>query len=530
MPVYEEPVGPELAPFKVARGERLTLERLDFLLWLEQLKAEIWKPNPGPQTEAYESQADILGYGGAGGGGKTDLALGLAINKHTKSVIFRRVFPNLRDVIARSHELLGPLDEARYNESKHRWVIKPDQVIEFEACQFEKDKFKQRGRPRDLYVFDEATEMPLSFIQFITGWLRTTKKGQRTRIVFTFNPPMQDSSEGMWVVEYFRPWLAFLHPESISHPNPAEPGELRWYATVAGREVECDGPAPFQTEEGEIIYPMSRTFIPAKLEDNPYLADSGYRARLQGLPEPLRSQLLYGDFSAKGETNLWQVIPSDWVRQAQQRWTEMEKPDMPVSGVGVDLVRGGADSFALAKRYGRWFDEVLTIPGVDVEDGPAAAGLVAEALRGEIVGYINMDVIGIGSSGYDSTKAIYPDITNGVNAAAGSDYVYEDDDGNPIFRMANKRAEYHWKLREALDPEGERPIALPPGHQIFAELTSMTYKLKAGGIGASRIPAVAIEPKEDIKKRLGKSPDVAEAIMLANLVEEEDYVMAVKYA
>src|SRR5437660_9682169 len=37
---------------------------------LEATKNDIWVPNPGPQTEAYFSQADVLLYGGEPGGGK----------------------------------------------------------------------------------------------------------------------------------------------------------------------------------------------------------------------------------------------------------------------------------------------------------------------------------------------------------------------------------------------------------------------------------------------------------------------------
>lgn len=53
---------------------------------LEQVKAELerrakqWRPLPGPQTMAYSSPADELFYGGAAGGGKTDLLLGVARN------------------------------------------------------------------------------------------------------------------------------------------------------------------------------------------------------------------------------------------------------------------------------------------------------------------------------------------------------------------------------------------------------------------------------------------------------------------
>ena len=258
-------------------------------------------------------------------------------------------------------------------------MLADGRMIEFEACQFERDKEKQRGRPRDFYGFDEATEFTRSQVEFITAWNRTTEPGQRCRVVLTFNPPTDDG--GGWVVDYFLPWFAYMFPTRFTHPHPAAPGELRWYVTIDGREVERPNGEPFE-HEGEMLKPLSRTFIPARLEDNPHLADSNYRSTLQALPEPLRSQLLYGDFGAQGQVDPWQVIPTAWVKAAQARWLEREKPDMPLSAVGVDVARGGRDSMVVAKRYGTWFGEPEKTPGADVEDGPAAAGLVHHALAG----------------------------------------------------------------------------------------------------------------------------------------------------
>jgi hypothetical protein len=55
---------------------------------------------------------------------------------------------------------------------------------------------------------------------------------------------------------------------------------------------------------------MSRTFIPARLADNPYLGED-YRRTLNLLPEPLRSQLLYGDWKAGQIDDAYQLIPRD---------------------------------------------------------------------------------------------------------------------------------------------------------------------------------------------------------------------------
>jgi hypothetical protein len=471
----------------------------------------LWKPNPGPQTDAYNSEADILGYGGAAGGGKSDLVLGLAATKHKNSVIFRRVFPNLRALIERSRMIFNPTGNAhskdRFNESLHRWMI-GNRMVEFEACQYEKDKEKQRGRPRDFYAFDEATEFSKTQVEFIIAWLRSTDAGQRCRVVLTFNPPTDDA--GSWIIDYFLPWLAYLHPDDFTHPNPARPGELRWYAVIDGKEIECAG--DIIEHNGELIRPLSRTFIPARLEDNPYLNDTGYRSVLQSMPEPFRSQLLYGDFSASVEADPWQVIPAEWVRLAQARWAKLEQPNVPLTGVGVDVARGGRDKTVIVKRYDNYFSEPLAFPGVITKDGPVVAELVRKNLESE-PGYINVDVIGVGGSAYDSLKPMYKNVIP-VNVAEGSDF--RDKSGK--LKMRNKRAEYYWRMREALDPDHGDDIALPPGAEIVADLCAARYELTTAGI--------QIEGKEEIKQRIGRSPDIGEAILLANYFQKRGVFFA----
>ena len=59
----------------------------------------LWSPNPGPQSQAYYSEADELFYGGAAGGGKSALIIGLALTKHQRSLILRRESTQLRGMI-----------------------------------------------------------------------------------------------------------------------------------------------------------------------------------------------------------------------------------------------------------------------------------------------------------------------------------------------------------------------------------------------------------------------------------------------
>ena len=73
----------------------------------------------------------------------------------------------------------------------------------------------------------------------------------------------------------------------------------------------------------------------------------------------------------------------------------------------------------------------------------------------------------------------------------------------------NKRALVHWRFREALDPgqEGGSVIAIPPDPQLFADLTAPRWSLTTRGI--------KIEEKLEIKKRIGRSPDDGDAVIMA---------------
>jgi hypothetical protein len=157
----------------------------------------------------------------------------------------------------------------------------------------------------------------------------------------------------------------------------------------------------------------------------------------------------------------------------------------------------------MSKRYDNWFDELDFWPGSVVVDGPAAFALVQQVLGDEAPAIFNVDVGGIGSSVVDSLKDHY-NIT-AINAASASDY--RDRSGK--LKMRNMRAEYYWRMRDALDPVNGDDIALPPGNEIVADLCSARYKLTTSG--------VLLEEKDDIKKRIGRSPDKGESILLANL-------------
>lgn len=454
-------------------------------------KLRPWMPLPGPQTMAYGTPADIVGYGGAAGGGKTDLACGKALTKHRKVMMLRRVGTELTGIEDRLEELIG--DKVGYNGQKKIWRTKRgDGVplqIEFASLPNLGDERGYQGRPHDLLVFDEAANFIEAQVRFLLGWLRTTTPGQKCQALLTFNPPT--SAEGRWIIDFFGPWL------DPKHPKPAAPGELRWFATIDGKDLEVADGKPFE-HDGETIQPMSRTFIPSRVSDNPYLMGTGYMATLQALPEPLRSQMLRGDFQAGIEDDAMQVIPTAWVDAAMARWTLLA-PKPKMDSIGVDVARGGRDNTVLARRHGHWFDVPLVYPGTETPDGPTVAGLVIAAARDGAP--IHLDVIGVGSSPYDFLNTAKQHVL-GVNVsekAAGTDQ-------SGRLRFFNQRSELWWKMREFLDPANNTGAALPDDKRLRGDLCAPTWELQGA--------VVKVEGREEIQKRIGRSPDWASAYVL----------------
>lgn len=489
-----------------------------------QVRSQLWSPQAGPQSVAYYHMADEMLYGGAAGGGKTDLVIGLATTAHRRSLVFRRMSTDLDGLWDRLMDVTSG-HTVQSNNVKKRMTLKDGRVIEGGHLEAPNSEKSWQGRPHDLIGFDEAAQLDEHKVNFVTQWLRSVDANQHCRVVFATNPPlpefvkgkMVDSGSGEWLKRWFAPWI---NPQ---YGNPAQSGEIRWcYMKANGDRLETvwvpnDGyydietgeqadPTPAQIKAGKYAKAKSRTFVKSLLDDNKYLADTGYGDKLSSTPEPLRSMLRNGQFGIKLADHTMQVIPTNWVLQAQERWNERNErndPPAPMLVLAADIAQGGIDStVTVALRDDAFFDTPDIYAGVETPTGEEVVErLLARRKNNALI--VLDGTGGWGGSTRDLLKTHHEITAMMCNSSEASTAWTKD----MVYKFLNMRSDLWWMMREALDPDSGEKVMLPPSDALLAQLTAPHWALNGR--------CIQIESKDDLRKRLGTSTDEADAVIMA---------------
>lgn len=483
----------------VARVAGLSKEEQAEVLREAETVTVKWVPNPGPQTAAYFSKADVLLYGGEPGGGKSQLILGLAFNEHKRALVMRREYGSLDRIIEDALKIHG--SRVGFNGSPPpKLKVGEDHIIDFAAAHRVGDEQGQMGKGRDLVAIDEATHFAESQVRFLMGWNRSEDPNQRCRVVFATNPPL--SAEGLWVIKMFAPWL------DPTYSRPAKPGELRWVVSDDdGKDRWVKGPGEYEVVVAgkvKLVRAMSRTYIPASVRDNPYYVASGYEQKLDAMPEPYRS-LLMGGFRTAFKDQDYQAIPTKWVEAAQAKWTPEAPTSAPMCALAVDCSGGGEDPMIIASRYDGWFPPLVEIPGKEIpmeRAGAFSAGIVLSHRMDRAQIIVDMGG-GYGGPLYEHLTANDVEV-KAYKGAEGT--TRRTRDGK--LKFYNTRSAAYWAFREALDPgqPGGSPISLPRDPVLMSDLTAPTFEITPQGI--------KLEPKDKVCDRLGRSTDRGDAVVM----------------
>ena len=240
----------------------------------EHVKSQevIFKPNGGPQTEFLAASEREVFYGGARGGGKSYAMLvdplRYCSRPHHRALLIRRTMPELRDLISKSQLLYSKAyPGAKWREQEKEWRFPSGAKIEFGYAENMTDVLRYQGQSYTWIGIDELPQYPSPDIyNFLRSSLRSVDKDIPVYLRATGNPGNIGSQ---WVKEMF--------------VDPAEPN--------SAFDIKIDTPVGVKT--------ITRRFIPAKLQDNPYLMQTDdYYAMLASLPDIQRKQFLDGDWDA----------------------------------------------------------------------------------------------------------------------------------------------------------------------------------------------------------------------------------------
>lgn len=206
-----------------------------------------------------------------------------------------------------------------------------------------------------------------------------------------------------------------------------------------------------------------------------------------------------GEFASSDEQA---VIPLEWVEAAIERWHAAAGAEHgPVTAMALDVARLGEDRTVLATARGDWVEPLATWPR---QETTTTSDDLVRHLRANAGVVAQVDCDGLGVGVYDGAKK---QIGRGrVAAYHGSAKTLRRDRSGEL-RFANVRAAAWWSLREELDPAYESGLCLPDDDALVGDLTGPHWFETAQG-------KIQIEPKDDVKSRLGRSPDAGDAVVM----------------
>jgi phage terminase large subunit len=212
---------------------------------------------------------------------------------------------------------------------------------------------------------------------------------------------------------------------------------------------------------------------------------------------PMWQSRVMGNFPDSSDAT---VVPLSWAESAVTRYEKDARISNKRLIMAVDVARFGADHtvFAFANEDG--VKEIIRAPKADTME---TVGHVIKSFQDhgafERVDEIRIDADGLGAGVYDRLKEqlgnIIVEMRGGMRATENERYL-------------NRRAEWYFTTRKKLDPDGDSKIFIPNNNNLIAQLTSVKWKINSRGL-------IQIESKEDMKKRGVKSPDEADAVIMA---------------
>lgn len=343
-----------------------------------------------------------------------------------------------------------------------------------------------------MFAVTEATGISESIFTAIEGNLQGN-----SRIIIVFNP---NKNIGYAAASHKSTrWNAF-RLNSLNAPNVVQkkvviPGQVDYEWVLDKVHSWCKHIPDSDFDEGEDDFVF---------EGKCYRPDDRFRTKVLGKFPRVSSD---------------QLIPLNWIHLANERWKKFHEgkgTNLLYSSdlkLGVDVAGMGRDDTTICPRFDNVVKEFTSFNSGGVADHMKTAGVIVNYFTKFPKAVAFIDTIGEGAGvysrldeqeycgnasirKYESVRAYSAKNSN----SAKDDNGKEMKDITGQYTFANMRAYLHWAVRDWLDPKNNTGAALPPDDEFAEEATEIMYSFQSNG-------KIVIEAKEDIKKRLGRSPD-----------------------
>ena len=343
-----------------------------------------------------------------------------------------------------------------------------------------------------MFVVTEASGMSEKIFNAIEGNLQGN-----SRLLIVFNPNITTgyAAKAMKSDRFAKFRLNSLYAENVVAKKDIIPGQVDYKWVVDKVKNWCSPilKTDFDEGEGDFIFDVD-----GKL--GRYRPNDLFRVKVLGMFPKVSEDVL---------------IPYEWIEIANERWKKLQEENYTPTGperLGVDVAGMGRDNSVLIPRYGNYVCEFEVHQSAGKADHMHVVGMVKNRLnRNRFDNKAYIDTIGEGAGVY--SRLIELGFTNAYSCKY-SEGANNLTDITGEYKFANMRAYLFWAVRDWLNPKNGFNPALPPCDKLMEEATSTHWKFQSSG-------AIMIEPKEDIKKRIKRSPDYFDA--LANTFYPRDY-------
>ena len=369
-------------------------------------------------------------------------------------------------------------------------------------------RFSGKHAPHLLFIIDEGDAVP----EEVYRGIESCMSGGHIRLLIMFNPRAKSGS--VYRKEQSREGHV-VHLSAINHPNVLtgenlipgavdRPTTLRRINDWTRPLAPAEDPDPFCFEVPDFL--VGQTTIARNGDTYPPLP-AGYRKII----DPSFSYMVLGEYPAQ---DVYQLISEEWYNDARTRYDAYvarfgELPPRRVRPIlGLDVAEFGKDYNVACPRYGGFVGNMESWGGVDTDETALKAfDLCAKWSPMALM----VDATGIGSGvgprvrrliqarATAATREKFPRIIESVKVAVSPTFEVPD-----LGTFGIMRDQLWWSLREWL--RTDVGAMLPPGEELRDELLTPTYAIVGNNI--------KVMDKDEMKKRLGRSPNFADALCL----------------